>query len=237
MAKGVTDSIYYEQIAEALRLRVGSERTFKTREMAQGVEDAYLAGERKGYDAGIETGYNAGYGEASEECKSKFFTAAFAGDGGTTAKIDIPFEPQIINVWGADPRQYGSGNLAFFTADLASVTYVIGAAARYYSTALQTAPMPADSVLDKCSWKDGTLTLSEFGSGSYRFPFGNGIQYIVSAARYTDLNTEERIREFISSLSGSGTATLSATKVNAAFSDEAWAELIASKPDWTFTLM
>jgi hypothetical protein len=38
-------------------------------------------------------------------------------------------------------------------------------------------------------------------------------------------------------LGDSGSVTLNQAKVNAAFTDEEWAALIAEKPNWTFTFI
>lgn len=184
--------------------------------------------------------YAAGENAAAAECRVKHYVATVVGDGSTAIYFDLPFEPDFICVTGFHPINYTeAGSVLMFVADMSSLAarWSIGSA-RLASGGSDSYVLKPSSVREKCfRMSDGRYTIqnlpTSFGSTAF---FSRGIGYVVTAVKYTDKTMKERIREYVQSLTGSGTATLGIDAVNAAFTDEEWAALIAIQPNWTFTL-
>ena len=189
--------------------------------------------------------YDAGKTFAENQCALKHFTADFYGNDQYSYTINIPFEPDMIIVYGFDPMLLVGQNQAFFfAADLRA----FGLAGGYnvvHTTGQNVYPQmnTSKSVLTRYSRdNDGNVTLTNMtapvGTETVKGLFSSTLKYTIIAYKYTDKTDQELMTEFISSLSDSesGSLTFNKDKVNAAFTDAEWNALIATKPKWTFTL-
>ena len=186
--------------------------------------------------------YDAGKAKAEGQCALKHFTAEFYGNGGNSHTINIPFEPDVITVFGYAPTLLTGTNQVFiFTADLRAFGIAGGYAVIHSTgTAMLSVMFTTKSISSRYSRADnGDITLSNISTGDgEKGSFASDIKYTIVAEKYTDKTDKELITEFINGLnsSGTGTLTLSKTKVNAAFTDAEWNTLIANKPSWTFVM-
>ena len=203
----------------------------------------YTVGHKKGYEEGNESGYTLGYqnGEdtAKAQCEAKHYVTTVVGDGTAAIYFDLPFEPDFISLTGFHPGSYTSGSVVLLLADFSSIAHraSIGSA-RLENGGLDSYVLKQSSVRKRCfRLDDGRYTIQNLMTSSgVTAPFTTDATYVIVAVKYTDKTMRERLTEYVQSLTGSGTTTLGIDAVNASFTDAEWAALIATKPDWTFTL-
>lgn len=196
--------------------------------------------------------YGAGQRQAQGVCAAEHFTAQVSGDGSTALSFACPFMPDMLQVAGSDPRAFKKSNvIAVFAADLRSVSVVAGNSASYRSdsNSMIYLGLATSGLKSKVLYEDGILTLTGLPgiSTTAKGYFLKDAVYTVSAVRYTDKTDRQLLEEFVLSLTGSGTVSLCAAKVAAAFetasgaadgqSSPDWKALTNQRPDWTFTYL
>ena len=170
-------------------------------------------------------------------CATNHFVHSFVGDGSTSVSFCVPFEPDSLQIVGFDPHlPKRSFALAGFSCDLRAFGTLGGLAAFGSETgsSLSTALFTTTTLLNRYSrTEDGMVTIQNISSKGVFF--GKDFVYTVIAVKYADRSDKERITDFVNNLTGSGTVALNQGKVRAAFTDEEWAVLIATKPEQTFS--
>ena len=186
------------------------------------------------YDEGKADGIT----EGAEICAAKHFTYNFVGDGSGSVSFPVPFEPDAVEIIGMDPIFASRTNsLLLFVCDRRSLGQLSGFVQYARGNGgITNAALSYSALSSRCYWPDGVLTVKDV-AGSTAVTFGTGCAYTAIAVKYTEQTDKERITEFVNGLTGSGTASLQKAKVEAAFTDDEWAALIATKPNWTFTLV
>ena len=182
------------------------------------------------YDEGVAVGEANG----AAICAAQHFITNFYGNGTTTASFYIPFEPDLLLVAGFSPLAYKGVDKASMAVFDFRAFGAVGGIGTYGNTNGMANTMYGTSSSRFTQAENGMFTINGL-SGSRTVVFDSQIVYTVVAVKYTEQTDKERITEFVNHLTGSGTATLYQKKVEAAFTDEEWADLIATKPDWTFT--
>ncbi len=232
-------------IADKIRTHTGDSHLLTLDGIADGVDTVFIRGYMDGEDEGKRVGYNLGYeaGTADEiaKCVAKHFVTTVIGNGTTSLSFKVPFAPDALVICCFDPRIRGAkNNLLTWTADLRSFgimscRYTLMSAAGGSFTA---GTVGTSSVYTHCPQaEDGTITIQNIAGSGGKCIFASDCLYIVVAVKHTDQSDKERITAFVNGLTGSGTAEMAKTKVDAAFTAEEWAALIATKPDWTFSVM
>lgn len=191
-----------------------------------------------GMAAAIPGVYAAGEAAEAARCAAKHFVTTIEGNGETSISFLVPFEPDLLIAVCNDPAaQYTSGSLASFFADRAALGQIGGSTDVYNGSGTTNGNLSTvTKALERCSRaEDGIVTLKDLATSLPAFALGR--PYVISAVKYTDKTDRERITEFVQSLTGSGKANLNQAKVNAAFTSDEWAALIAEKPDWTFSMV
>lgn len=186
------------------------------------------------YDEGVTAGQENG----AAICAAKHFVHNFVGDGGTSVSFCVPFEPDTVELIGYDPLILHTPSAVLnFIYDIASFGRVVGSCqSTDASISVKSAVISHTGMVERFSQaEDGTITLHDLGSSSHTSNFIEGFVYTVIAVKYTEQTDKERITEFVNKLTESGTVILQQEKVNAALTEDEWAALIATKPDWTFT--
>lgn len=190
-------------------------------------------------EADLQAKYNEGktdgLADGAAICTAKHFVYNFVGDGGKSVSFHVPFEPDTVQIIGFDPMVHKTNlTLATIVCDIRAFGQLGGYAAYGNGSTLSTTMFTTVSISTRYSrTEDGVITVQNINSaGAY---FGNGFVYTVIAVKYADRSDKERITDFVNGLTGSGTVTLNRAKVNAAFTDDEWAALVATKPNWTFT--
>ena len=156
------------------------------------------------------------------------------GSGTGTLSVPIPFEPDTLLIVAA--------NMRIFTCQIAVCVYTPHALGKYLggvqttqsSLSLGMAAIRRDQRL--VSYADGVLTFTMIESVPVRFDANT--DYIVLASKTETRTDKEILTDFIAGLADAGgTVTLSQEAINAAVTDDEWATLLATKPNWTFTLI
>ena len=218
-----TDDAHYKSIAAKIREKTGLETTYKPSEMVDGIEEVY----------------EVGVYEEHTRCVEKHFATTIMGNGQTSISFHVPFEPDFISIVCNDPDIVAANpplvNAVYF--DLRSFSRMGGMCVVGRSTLVTNTATQSQDIWKRYSRADdGTITIKDI-AGSYIGSFKANRPYLVCAIKYVEQTDKERITEYIRSLDGSGSTVINQAKVNAAFTDEEWAALIAEKPNWTFTLM
>lgn len=248
MGKRVVDDASLTAVADILRFEFPDEKFVFPDELIQGIDRYAKVFEARGYNTGSADGYTDGYNvgkangldEGAAICAAKHFVYNFVGDGSDTATFPTPFEPDEIQVFGFDPRALSTKSIVF---GLQFDSRAFGQCAGFLqhtnaSGGIQNVAFSASSATKRYSRaEDGTITITGVGTSNATVCFGNGFPYTVVAVKYTEQTDKERITAFVNSLTGGGTVSLQQAKVEAAFTDDEWAALIATKPDWTFTMI
>ena len=194
-------------------------------------------------DRNIDVTVNVKSNAEDTGCEKKHFTTVVPGTGEGSLSFHVPFEPDLLCVsglWTATLTE--KNNLIAFVCDLRNFGQIGGFSTSHTTgNTVKLTSYTTISVLSRYSRQEnGLVTLAnittEANSGVNSI-FSDQIQYTVTAVKYTDKTDKERITEYVESLTGSGKATLNRAKVNAAFTDEEWAALIAPKPGWTFAFI
>ena len=184
-----------------------------------------------------EEGHKDGKNEEAELCATKHFVHNFVGDGNSTHSFCIPFEPDVIQIFGFDPALFNTPYaLAVVICNMAAFG-LLGGMTYYGSASGGMANMAYTSTAMRTRYSrtaDGIVTIKNIGGTTADVVFATGFPYTAVAVKYVEQTDKERITAFVNRLTGSGKVTLNQAKVNAAFTDDEWAALIAGKPNWTF---
>ena len=212
-------------------------------DIADGVVNVHDFGYEHGYSLGETTGYTnghkAGVAEENARCVAKHFVTTVMGNGEASIRFHIPFEPDMLLVNCSDSDLYNSSTSFVANAyiDLSSFGMIGGVGQVGASGGFKNQAMTTTSVHNRYSRSEaGTVTLGNINS-SVASVFKANRPYLVCAVKCWEQSDKERITEYVRSLEGGGSVTLNRAKVNAAFTDEEWAALIAEKPSYTFSFV
>lgn len=212
-----------KMIGDQMREKTGSNETFAFPD---------------GMAAGVSQVYEAGESAERAKCVAKHFVTTILGNGETSISFRVPFKPDFMTVICSDSDVFSNANNIIYAVMLDISTFGFIAGTEYVSASggMKGQQMTSTSIYKRYSQaSDGTVTLQNIGSTVGKF--FSGRSYTVVAVRYVEKSDKERITEYIRSLGDSGSTTLNQAKVEAAFTDEEWAALIAEKPGWTFSFV
>lgn len=193
-----------------------------------------------GMAAGVSQAYEAGESAERAKCVAKHFVTTILGNGETSISFYVPFEPDFLSVFCNDADIYGAAIPTVYGVNFDICTFGFVAGVRFIgvSNGLNNVAMSSESYKSRYSRaEDGTVTIENMNSGDTVGQFKENRPYMVCAVKYVEQTDKERITEYIRSLGDSGSTTLNQAKVEAAFTDEEWAALIAEKPGWTFSFV
>jgi hypothetical protein len=227
MAIVKTDNKHYSAIAGALRTALETVGTYRPEDMAPAVPMVY------------EAGVVDGKAEAEARCSMKHFVTVLPGSGQTSITVHVPFEPQFVMIAGYGPTAILVNNTAMaLICDLVAFGMMGGSINRWNGSTVAQTSLTTVSIYDRYSRdEDGFVTLTAKINNTSSAVFAENVQYTLIAVKYTDKTDRERITEMVNGLTGSGSVTMNKAKVSAAFTDEEWEALIATKPDWTFAFV
>lgn len=192
--------------------------------------------------------YNAGFKDGQKDCAAKHYTAVVYGDGTETLTFQLPLEPDYISVVTNAPEiRLMEKVVAYVELDFAALGQ-FGGKYGVATTATGTDSIPnfvfPPSAIPKIYKRESgetELTLSVISQGqSYAGSvFGNGMEYLVTASKFDLPPLKTRIEESVARLPDQTTTKpvyYQQAKVNAAFTDEEWEALKATKPNYTFNV-
>lgn len=163
--------------------------------------------------------------------KDQHYKATILGNGTERLELDLPFEPDLLQVICTDPRiMFQNGAVMFFNADFSGIGLAAAVSSVLRDGGLYSFAMTTSTVGSRL---DGS-TLTNIKDGSKDCIFPQGFPYQVVATKMDARTLAQRFTAFVESLTGSGTAQICKSKVSEAFTDEQWAALKATRPDWIF---
>ena len=209
-------------IADAIRAKTDSTDTLTLDGMAAAIPAVFAAGESA---------------EAAKVAGKHFIQTVF-GSGTETLSFDLPFFPDTVVITAVNYLAVAAGQPIYFNLNFRSVSDYVGS----------MRALKADGKTNSfgnAKWSN-VSTIYAYANGKFDvvFPSAFGVAfrtdcaYIVLAEKYETRTDNAIITDLIARLDDeeSGSCALAQAKVNAAFTDEEWAALIAAKPNWTFTL-
>ena len=166
-----------------------------------------------------------------QRVKERHYKAVLTGDGTNSLKLNLPFQPDLLQVACTDPRIMSHvGAVIFFNGDFNGIGRAAG------TTMVTRVSGPYNLIMTTTTVENrldgGCLTNIKDGTADCTFP--EGLIYQVVATKIDDRSLKERYTEFVESLTGSGTAEVCKAKIDQAFTAQEWSDLIATKPGWTF---
>lgn len=205
------------------------EGTNLTEEIVNNLEQAY----KNGYDKGLVFGKHG--------CVTRHYTEIKRGDGTNVFSANCGFEPDYFAVFSFAGYPLSLGNtVQCLVYDRRSM----GQYASYRLTTNESAAQSSSRISNVASAKqftyaDGVMKYDgSVSTVASSLVFDANTDYIVVCVKYTDESDAEIITREVNALPDTGgTVTFSQIKVNGAFTDDEWAELIATKPTWTFNLV
>lgn len=233
MGKRVVDDNSLIALADALREQTGEQSELIFPEDFAGAVHAI-------HGAAYAEGHTDGKAEGEEACTARHFVHTFVGDGSTAVTVHVPFEPDKLVLFNLNPLvQTRANELAIFVVDLSAFGRYAGLATVGSGTAINSAVYSTNSYLTRYSRQaDGMVTIQNVGiSATTAGVFTAGETFVLVAVKHIGQTDKERITAFVERLTGSGTVTLNQARVNGAFTDDEWATLIGTKPDWTFVFI
>ena len=238
-----TDNKHYKNIADKIREHTGLNVMLHPEDMVRGVDDVH--------SAGIVIGKEQG--EAA--CRARHFSQIVVGDGSTELKFHVPFEPDTIIVSCHDPAIRATKGI------ISAVQFeprAFGQIAGFYSITSGPASgtslgsyvnglNPANTLSTRYVRNDdGEVVLKNFvtqGSSPVQGYFGNGLEYIVAAAKVIEKSDRVRIeaslRSFPSNPAAKYIVYLRKDMIEAEFPGTEWNDFIGNAPMsmYTFTLI
>ena len=171
-----------------------------------------------------------------EKCVEKHFVTSVAGSGSDVLSFHLPFEPDCLLVVCTDPQILSVTNtMLSFMADFSSLGYITAVFNSSSGGSLFNMAMTNTSMYSRYSrTPEGLCTLQNFVNKGASCLFREQLQYQVVAVKFKLPSDRERIYDLVENLTGSGTMKIWGEKLHNALTDEEWAALKATKPNWTF---
>lgn len=256
MATIITDDKHYKAIADTIRAISGYGFIYKPSEMLQGIDHVAVASHARGKSMGLEEGYAKGVEEGKQAEYDAFWDAfqeygnqrsyiyAFAGSNWTDDIYNPKYPIVVNNVTGA--------NYVFLYSKITDTKVPITITGGAVMTSA-FAQMSNCHTIRKIT-VDETVTVATgtfvWNSALVNIEFGGTIALGSPSFQHSTKLSKASITSIINALSTASSGlslTLSKIAVNNAFStvsgaadgsaSSEWASLIATKPNWTISLI
>ena len=214
-------------IADAIRGKTGGTEPLGLDEMAVGVGEVYEAGRVAEHAV----------------CEAVHFHDSFFGNGGKVLTANIPFLPDVLAIYAISPYMEAQGNaVRAFVMDSRACGKRSAILVHVNANKADGAKISSDAISGFLSYADGVLTVDISGYGITGV-WSEDIRYALSAVRFADETVRGLVEEQIRLLpdtvpsGNSGTMTYNQERIDALFTQEEWAALLATKPNWTFSMI
>ena len=191
-----------------------------------------------------QDGYNRGYWEGSaEDCRTKHYVGTVMGNDASTISLSLPFKPDIIQVYSYCGYASTSNAIRNVELDFQACGkycgYILFNKADAYSNV--SAHFPTEWVLRRVTYDEqsSTLTIPIRVDGYPDIKFKSNVLYNIIAIK-TGKSQRESVMEEINNLpdeSDGTTLQYNSVKINESFTTAEWESLIATKPNWSFSLI
>ena len=205
----------------------------------EGMEQGYREGFRFGREDGIEEGIEQGKQEELANCQAKHFVGTAMGDGTNSISFEVPFKPDTYLITAINPLAT-TISIAWYiiTGETNNCQENIGVlrAVNDNATGFAGGSITNTLQLKNVTYKNGVFNYTE---REYRYNFGKNITYTLIAFK-TGITPKEYTIKQINELPDTSTGKVlqyNRTRINENFTTEEWESLIATKPNWTFSLV
>ena len=185
--------------------------------------------------------YDAGYHAAQMKCGDHHYTASINGTDQRYIEIDLPFLPDIVTVYTTGPYANVTANtFRGMVVDMRSCSVI---ANLFYcnSSGSSTSGNLRATGRSCFDYNDSTFRFEMSATSLPNVLWRSNVRYSISAVRFTNEDSKSMVEEQIRSLpdtpQGNVVLEYSADRIAELFTDEEWAELIATKPKWSFSLI
>lgn len=207
-------------IADAIRDKTGGTEPLGLDDMAVGVGDVYEAGK--------------------QEILAEQFKTSFWGTGTFDFAIKMPFEPDVFCIFSpSDYLNFAPNSLRSITVDMKSVYRHMGVLARVTSAgAASNSSLTTANFINSFVYEDGVFRFRTTSSALLDSKWQANTLYCMTAAKYNrDIKAvvAEEVRRLPDD--SGGTMSYTRSRVMEYFTEAEWAELIATKPNWTFSML
>lgn len=179
--------------------------------------------------------------ENQQKIATRYFKTSFVGDGTSKASFAIPFIPDMVVISGTSAYiDTMPGNFMSIAFDMRSAWKYAGRMA--YSTkagSIGTGVIKTSSALASVSYADGVFT---WNAPALPATWSPATRYSVMAVKFPEQTVKTLVEEEIVLLpdavpsDSNGTLVYNSAQINDTFTTDEWAELIAQKPNWTFSM-
>ena len=243
MAIVTTDNRWYKAIADKIRSFIYAE-ALKPESMAAAIGDVYSCGHHHGYITGIEEGYENGYESGvvdGKQAEQDRFWEVFQGSTNATGscmfygrswKDEIYHPKKTIKCGWTANQMYLTSNITDTKVPIDITGCGANCASMFQQSEVHTV---------------AELIVAETNSLSSTFSNATNLANLtISGVIGRNCNmqwcplTGASIRSVVSALSDTATGqtvTFNKAAKEAAFTDDEWNALIATKPNWTFSLV
>lgn len=239
MAIGVTDDKHYKAIADVLRSYTNPDNTFTPSEMPDGIVNAVNAGtntaRQEGYDSGYEAGkkseYDRFWDAYQDYGKRVNYAQIFYNNGWNkdtfNPKYDIICEGNCYGIFTYSAIVDTIKNIDVTKATDVGSLFNACTQLEIVRNLIVSENVPITAWFNNCSKLKNLTITGAIGK--------NGLNL-----KWSTLLTKESIISVINALSSTTSGlscTLSQVAVNNAFTDAEWSALIATKTNWTISLV
>lgn len=192
--------------------------------------------------------YDAGKNLAQKECGSKHYTTVISGSGSTELTVPLDFEPDLITISNNDPDIRATpGVVSYVQIDLSALGQLAGIfcitngpgtgtnLGSYTNALLAANGIPSRYRRNE----DGTVSVGNLPFGSDYGVWDKALDYTVIAAKCVEKSDKERITQIIHRLPEGKSYKIHIweDKKDAAFTEQEWNDLIATKSTYTFVMV
>ena len=182
--------------------------------------------------------YAAGEVKSDARHSLLYKTEFAAGNGGTEMVFDCPFEPDAFCLTSWSPLANDVISVHICVGDYRTFGKFGGMIKARVSSGDTYSRISAATLRNYYAYSDGSMKFTVPNTTLYEgVCFDTQLMYSFAAVKYTDKSDYELLSEDIALLNDvGGSVTYSQARVNATVTEEEWLALIATKPNWTFTL-
>ena len=191
--------------------------------------------------------FDAGFERGMEVCLAKHDAKIVYGSGTDQLTFSVPFEPDVLYIFTNSPdirtRTAISAYIELDFTCFGMLAGKIGVTSGNNGTGAYANLLKSNTTMVSMYSRsdDGTVTIQNAGYSNINggnYVFGEGVPYMVLAVKLELKDLKTRMTESVARLPDEKCVAYYQTqKKQAAFTDEAWAALIATKPNCTFNLV
>lgn len=238
---------YLSTLANKLRSVLETTEKINAQNFVDKIQEVYSKGQSYGYDIGYMTGAQAAYPQGKQEgieqgkqeCQNKHFVGTAISDGGPSISFKVPFKPDTFIISAINPLALATPAIWLsINGEMNNCLEIVGSLRVINDTAsgLTGGNFYNTNLIQNTAYENGVFNYTE---RYYKYNFGKNVTYTLIAFK-TGMTPKEYTIKHINDLPDASTGKVleyNRTRINENFTTEEWESLIATKPNWTFSLV